>query len=128
MSKIQYKDNTRNIQFPEIQTEYPIYNKVYPQQNDYDSGVFNRFFVKKINDGSVYEISKENYSEISPRLYIRIVIEWKLVGKRNDIYKNKIKIYQGVFEFNRDQINNYKKIMPGIENILRDPIEYWKPS
>ena len=72
MKKIQYADNTREFQFPEIQTIYPVYSKVYPQQNDYVYGSYIRFFVKKINDKTIYEISKENYTEISDNIYIKL--------------------------------------------------------
>lgn len=125
---IQYTDNTRDISYPEIQTAYPVYNKVSPQQSDYESGYIDRYFVKRANDVSIYETSKDNYFDISSRLYIKIVIKWKLTGKRNDIYQNGIKTYEGVYEYNKNQINIYKKVVIGLENILRDPLEFWKPS
>jgi len=125
---IQYPDNTREFQFPEIETNYPVYSKVYPQQNDYKYGSYTRFFVKKINDRTIYEISKENYTEISDNIYIKIAIEWKLAGEKNTVIENKIKMNEGVFEHNKSQINFYKKIMTGLENVLRDPLEFWIPS
>lgn len=128
MNKIQYQDNTRIFQFPEIETVYPIYKKIYPENNDYENGFFERFFVKKINDKSIYEVSKDNYFDISPNLYIRIVLRWKLTGKRNDVFNNNIKLYEGVYEYNNSQIIKYKQIMPGLENVLRDPLEFWKPN
>jgi len=128
MKKIQYADNTREFQFPEIQTIYPVYSKVYPQQNDYVYGSYIRFFVKKINDKTIYEISKENYTEISDNIYIKIAVEWKLTGKKNNVIENKIKMNEGVFEYNKSQIDFYKKTMPGLENVLRDPLEFWRPS
>jgi hypothetical protein len=123
-----YPNNTRNITFNEINTNYPIYNKVIPQQSDYENGFFYRYFVKKANDKMIYEISRDNYIDVSPDIYIRIAINWKLTGKKNDIYQNKIKIEEGVYEYNKNQINIHKKYMPGIENTLRNPLEYWKPS
>ena len=35
---------------------------------------------------------------------------------------------EGVFEYNKSQIDFYKKTMPGLENVLRDPLEFWRPS
>lgn len=128
MNKIQYQDNTRPFQFPEIETVYPVYKKIYPEKNDYENGFFDRFFVKKINDKPIYEVSKDNYFGVSPNIYTRIVIRWKLIGKRNDVYDNKIKLYEGVYEYNNSQIVKYKQIMPGLENVLRDPLEFWKPN
>jgi len=125
---IHYPDNTRDINFSDINTEYPVYNKTLPQKNDYEVGFIYRYFVKKINDKTIYEISKENYTNISPRIYSKIVINWKLTGKKNDIYQNKIKIYDGVYEYNKNQINVNKQYIPGLEKILRDPLEFWRPS
>lgn len=124
----QYPDNTRDIKFPEIQTAYPVYNKLYPTSDDYERGFFYRYYVKKANDNTIYEISKDNYSGISPLIYIKIAMIWKLTGKKNDVFKDKVKIYQGVYEQNLKQLSIYKKIMPGIENVIRDPLEFWKPS
>lgn len=128
MSKIQYANNTRDIQFPEIITNYPVYKKVYPSQNDYDAGLYSRFFVKKINDKIIYEISKDDYEEISENLYIKISVDWRVSGKRNDVFKDKVKIYEGVYEYNKSQIDFFKKTMIGLENVLRDPLEFWRPS
>lgn len=86
---IQYPDNKRNIRYPEIQTAYPVYNKPSPQQNDYDTGYIYRYFVKKINDKTIYEISKENYVDVSPNIYAKISIEWKLTGKNIMYFKIK---------------------------------------
>lgn len=123
-----YTDNTRNISFNGIGTSYPIYNKVIPKPSDYDSGFFYRYFVKKANDKMIYEVSSDNYTDISPNIYTRIAINWKLTGKKNDVYQNKIKTEEGVYEYNKNQINIHKKYMPGIENTLRNPLEYWQPS
>lgn len=125
---IQYPDNTRDIFFENVITAYPVYNKTVPQQSDYENGFINRYFVKKINDRTIYEISKDNYVDISSNIYIKIAINWKLTGKRNDVYQNKIKIYEGVYEYNKNQINKYKSYMTGLEKILRDPLEFWRPS
>jgi len=125
---IQYPDNKRNIRYSEIQTVYPVYNKPYPQSNDYEAGFIYRYFVKKINDKVIYEISKDNYKDVSPNIYAKISVEWRISGQRNDVFKNKIKIYNGVYEYNLRQINKYKKYIPGLENVLRDPLEFWRSS
>lgn len=125
---IQYSDNKRNIRYPEIQTAYPVYNKPSPQQNDYDTGYIYRYFVKKINDNVIYEISKENYTDVSPNIYAKVSIEWKLTGKKYDVFQNKIKIYDGVYDHNIAQIHKYKKYIIGLDKILRDPLEFWRPS
>ena len=125
---IQYPDNKRNIRYPEIQTAYPVYNKPLPQKNDYETGFIYRYFVKKINDKTIYEISKENYVDVSPNIYAKISIEWKLTGKKYNVFQNKIKIYDGVYDHNIAQINKYKQYLPGLEKILRNPLEFWTPN
>ena len=125
---IEYPDNTRDISYDGLITSYPVYNKVIPTENDYESGFITRYFVKKANDKIVYEVASDNYTDISTNIYIKIAINWKLTGKRNDVFKDKIKIEEGVYEYNRNQINIHKKYIPEIESTLKNPLEYWKPS
>lgn len=48
--------------------------------------------------------------------------------KKYNVFQNKIKIYDGVYDHNIAQINRYKQYLPGLEKILRDPLEFWRPS
>ena len=73
-----------------------------PNKNNYDDGSFINWF------------------------FIKGELTWQLTGVRNNQYNGKMLVEPGVEEYNIIQINNLKKIMPGIENILTNPIQFWQ--
>lgn len=121
-----YTDNTRNINFDVIQGTYPVYTKPFPTRDDYFSGYIQRYFVKKVNDNTIYEVSGDSYNTIINGLYSKISLVWRITGSKNDVFKNKIKIYSGVIQDNTFTIRNAEKSMSGISNILKDPLEFYK--
>ena len=59
-----YTDNTRGLYFDVIQGDYPVYTKSSPTTDDYNRGYINRYFAKKINDGTIDEVSGDSYNTI----------------------------------------------------------------
>lgn len=121
-----YPDNTRKLYFDVMRGDYPVYTKPFPTVEDYSRGYINRYFVKKINDNTINEVSGDSFNTIITGLYSKINIIWRITGIKNDVYQNKIKIYSGVIEDNQTAIKNAEKEMSGISEILKNPLEFYK--
>ena len=121
-----YKDDTRGLYFDVIRGDYPVYTKTFPTVYDYNRGYINRYFVKKINDGTIYEVSGDSYNTIIHGLYSKINLIWRITGSKTDVYQNKVKIYSGVKEDNLSTIRTAEKSMTGLSGVLKDPLEFYK--
>ena len=77
-----------------------------------ENNVFlNIYFAKKINDGTIYEVSGDSYNTIINGLYSKINLIWRITGSKTDVYQNKVKIYSGVKEDNQSAIKNAEKTL-----------------
>jgi hypothetical protein len=121
-----YPDNTKNIYFDVIQGSYPVYTKTSPTADDYNRGYINRYFAKKVNDGTIYEVSGDSFNTIINGLYYKLSLTWRITGSKTDVYQNKVKIYSGVKEDNLTAIKNAEKSMSGLSGVLKDPLEFYK--
>jgi hypothetical protein len=72
----------------------PQYNPTTPTQQDYNLGVFSRYFCKKTNELKYIEIDKTTYSQLTAKsseiawdLYIPLTTLWYLKGDKEKIYK-----------------------------------------
>lgn len=94
---------------------YPKPNKIIPNKNDYEVGIFNRYFTQKANgEGEVFEISKETFDNKSS-LYLYYELPWVIAGNREDVRLKNILT-----------INTVSQDFPQIRNYL-DPLQYWRP-
>lgn len=73
----------------------PKNSKPTPTQEDIDSGVFVRFFVKKRNENIVFEVARDQFDLISNRsnriqwqLYSALRIDWIITGDRNQAFND----------------------------------------
>jgi hypothetical protein len=121
-----YTDNTRELYFDVMQGSYPVYTKCVPTTDDYNRGYVTRYFVQKVNDGTIYEVSGDSYNTIINGLYSKINLIWRIIGSKTNIYQNKVKIYSGVREDNLNVIRSAEKSMPGISGVLKDPLEFYR--
>jgi len=71
----------------------PSYSLTLPIQNDYQLGIFTRYFCKKSNEIIYLEINKDTYTKIiqkSPdilwQLYQPFNIPWQLTGDKEQVY------------------------------------------
>tara|TARA_S200002703_G_scaffold160003_1_gene175995 strand:- start:42 stop:1067 length:1026 start_codon:yes stop_codon:yes gene_type:complete len=95
-----------------------------PTQRDYTNGFFYRYFTKKRNQNTLYEISKEDYqllndnsNKINRTLYRGIKVRWSISNKkREDIFlinKNIVRNlensrnFYGLFAFFKDDWDQY---------------------
>jgi len=99
-----------------------------PTQNDYKIGYVDRYVVGRINSNEIIEVSKDNYNLVSTLLYKRIKFKWKIVGTLNNKYEGKMLTQQGVIDFNRKQINDIDKEIPGVKDIFTNYTQFYKPS
>lgn len=99
-----------------------VESKNIPTEQDYNNGFVTRYFFKKINEKKYTEINFKSYNNSKENKFLVFIkIEWKISGIKNNLYKNKILEIEGVEEYNLKVIKDNK-----LENILTNPLEYWK--
>lgn len=95
-------------------------NSFYPKPTpeDYELGVFTRYFVVKSNENLYWEVDKDTYSNILSKneewlweLYIPFKLQWTLKGDKKEVYETNKKETQ-------TQEKNLKKT--GLSKFLRD--------
>jgi hypothetical protein len=70
----------------------PYYNPTQPTQQDYQNGVFQRYFCKKTNEVQYIEINKNTFdqlvlkdSNIQWSLYFPFYLDWQLTGTKEQV-------------------------------------------
>jgi hypothetical protein len=86
-----------------------------PSPKDYINGYIIRYFVKKVNDYPIVEVSSQNYEKISKVMYSSVSIKWEISGEKNDVYNNNLK-----------SIKNVENILVGISKKLKNPLQFYK--
>lgn len=78
---------------PQFLIQLPSYFITLPTQNDYQLGVFTRYFCKKTNEIIYLEISKNTYNKLIQKssdmlwqLYQPFNISWQLTGNKEQVY------------------------------------------
>jgi hypothetical protein len=105
---------------------YPI-NHIFVVTNiDYDNGYARRFFVQKSNENIVIEVDEQNYYKISKNIYIKVDINWYLIGVERNVYKNGNLYEIGIFEQNLKEVNEACKTMPLLKSIIKNYTQYFK--
>jgi hypothetical protein len=97
---------------------YPKGGIDLPTDKDYSAGYMWRYFCRQKNrrDMKILEIKKDEYSKASSHyLYKTIAIKWKLIGDKETTSK-----------INKKIISLASEQLPGINNTLWNPIEFWK--
>tara|TARA_R100000234_G_scaffold3253_1_gene2659 strand:- start:4066 stop:4707 length:642 start_codon:yes stop_codon:yes gene_type:complete len=123
----------RKIKRDYLDGEYPpIPMKPRPTNSDYSVGSYKRYFVTKNNDRAyIKEIDKKQFDTLQLKgkglnaaLYDGVEVDWRIKGRKNDEYKNGIRMYPGVFESNERNIEHHLKKYPQLASILSDKLEY----
>jgi len=115
--------NSKNEKFSLIAPLPPISSVIIPTKDDYQTGEFQRYFVRKRNEFKYIEVSSNTYQKyvnqdqgVQWQLYAPIQISWILTGKREKVYntnKNIVLLYQqqnnifGFFESFRGKFTKY---------------------
>lgn len=70
----------------------PYYNPMFPTQQDYQNGVFQRFFCKKTNETQYIEINKNTFDQLVTKdpkiefsLYFPFYLDWQLTGTKEQV-------------------------------------------
>jgi hypothetical protein len=100
---------------------YPQYHFPSPTNANYKKGVFTRYFVKKKNEDTIIEISREaaakynnsNLEGTNSYLWKKMQLKWTISGPIEDVRK----VNQRVLEIKEQE-------MPGILNYLSDLDEF----
>ena len=117
----------------------PQKSQTIPTNNDYELGEFQRYFTKKRNQNSYFEISKEDYTllqtknnKIQYQLYLPIILSWVISGDKNEVYntnKNIVKLTEkrlklpGFTQYFKDNFTQYRRFDIE-ENLETDGTEY----
>lgn len=116
---------------PDIQTKYKNFTQhvVALTYTDYKVGNITRYFLKRINDNVITEVSKETYDEytksnIDNNLYSSVKLTWYIAGKLNTIEVNGITTI-GTVDKNKEELAKAEKKMPGISIKLKDLTELY---
>jgi len=106
-------------------------HRVSLTKNDIRNGFITRYFLKKVNETLIIEISAETakmYSEqkIDNNQYELGLIKWVITGT---IETNNVSIsIPGVVDINNTSIKQLEKTLPGISNKLNNPLEFYIDS
>lgn len=89
---------------------------------DIQTGYITRYFIKKINESSIYEIDSTTFTRwqqkrIDSNMYTAVELFWTITGDQQDAKQENIK-----------QIQQAKNILPGIETVLFDTLQYYTDS
>lgn len=132
---IDYQDKTTNaykynqLNNINVKFTYPIPNTVSITTSAIRQGNVIRYFVQKINTKTITEIDQNQFNDwksaiIDNIIYKAAKIVWYITGEKSDSINGNIKI-EGVKTKNIKQINMINKKLPGISNILTDPLQYY---
>lgn len=106
---------------------YPKFYTFTVSDIDYQNGFAYRYFVHKINDISIIEVSSKNYNNIQKNLFNKVVVTWHLIGPERNVYVNGKLYEQGIYEKNLKEINAAAQTMPLLKNFITDYTQYSKP-
>lgn len=133
---VKFEDiNTVQYQFKKInssiKTKYESipYFVPTPTIENYKQGKIIRYFLKKINEFKVFEVSQDVYDKhsaetVDPNLYVSLKIDWYISGIPNSAIKDGIYVI-GTYEKNLSAIQNAERIIPSISKLLIDPLQFY---
>jgi len=107
--------------------EYPKFYTFVVNDSDYKNGFAYRYFVHKINDTSIIEVSSKNYNNIQKNLFNKVIVTWHLIGPERNVYVNGKLYEQGIYEKNFKEISVAAQTMPSLKNFITNYTQYSKP-
>ena len=85
-------DNRDYPKYAFITKFLPYYDPILPTQQDYQNGVFQRFFCKKVNEVQYIEINKNIFDQLIKKdpkiefsLYFPFYLDWQLTGTKKQV-------------------------------------------
>lgn len=104
-----------------IATEKPLITA-----KDIRNGFVMRYFIQNKSTKKITEVDKSTYLQFkSLALYLVIEIRWIIIGVDDDIYTKDGSIISGVRHQNTVTVDEYNTIMPGLSQVLKNPLEFF---
>jgi hypothetical protein len=115
----------------DVKFQSPNHAKVRITEENRQAGFVMRYFLKKINETTIIEISKEQYDEfnnkkIDNNLYVAGALKWTITGPLQTI-ESPIKI-PSVSELNRQAVRVLQPTLPGISTKLSNLTEFYSDT
>ena len=119
----------RTLKTIKISTKSVPSHKPNVIQSDIKNGYIVRYFLKKINEEIIIEISVDTYKQwkqgkIDKKLYLGVQLNWYVTGNIDDIYEGPI-LNRGVITQNNRSIKSAQSTIPTINNILNNPLDLY---
>ena len=105
----------------------PLTNRPKITKNDISNGYVTRYFAKFISNKKVIEIDKKQYEKFQGDAYYQTLqFKWIITGNDLDTVGPSGESIRGTKYQNTAITNFYDKKMPGLKNILLDPLEFFR--
>jgi hypothetical protein len=119
--------------FPKVD---PVPTRPEPTARDFERGWMRRYFLqRKRPRGSLpFEVDRPQWQSfqnreqgISRRIYQGAEVKWRVSGPRETILNSKgYPVRAGAEEANRNLAELYEEDLPGLTEVLDDPLEHWR--
>lgn len=104
----------------------PMSNKPKITRDDIINGYVTRHFCKYTSTGVITEIDAKQYYKIRKDPYYQsIKLKWEITGVADDVVAKDGNILRGTRHRNEVVLDFYEKKMPGLKDIIRNPLEYF---
>ena len=105
-------------------------NTVLPTNEDYEKGLYTRYYIKTKGSKSIAEVTEEVFgllgSKIDDNLYVGFELDWKLTGPLNDIFVDGIRQQAGVRDTNRRTLQRLEQEYIGITEKLQNLTQFYR--
>jgi hypothetical protein len=121
------KYNTLNEQ--KLNSKTPTTVLRNPTTQERKDGFMLRYFLKKINDATIFEIDQAQSKEyqqkiIDNNLYLYTTIRWYITGQIEDIQNGSV-LVEGIITKNKKQLIQAERVIPGMIKQYTDLIQYY---
>ena len=105
----------------------PQTNKPKIKQRDIDNGFVTRYFVRNVSTKMITEVDKVQYDKFKSNAFFETLeLPWEFTGFANDTLATDNTIIYGTRHKNVVTTEFYNKRMPGLNRLLRNPLEYFQ--
>ena len=105
-------------------------NTVLPTNEDYEKGLYTRYYIKTKGSKSIAEVTEEVFgllgSKIDDNLYVGFELDWKLTGPLNDVFVDGIRQQAGVRDTNRRTLQRLEQEYIGITEKLQNLTQFYR--
>ena len=119
---------------PDIKTEYtgPTNHRVKINLEDRKNGVIDRYFLQKVNEPKIIEISKQIFEDfaalkVDPNLYKTAKLKWHITGEIEDSQNGSLVTF-GVKTKNKQAIKEANKNLQRLDVKLRNLAEFFSDT